>query len=131
MILALALVATQAPPLQSVMMTPPSSDVLACTELQKVADGTMSQLPQWVDAVTRVDALVVTCGLKTYHVNKFINQPASEMREGWRGRKEAQWDKQICQGSMGPLVENGWRISQVLTFASGERIEMDAHCTAV
>jgi hypothetical protein len=71
----------------------------------------MGELPKWVDAGTRVDAHVVTCRSKTYHVDKFINQPVSEMREGWRGRKEAQWDEMICHWNMGPLVKGGWRIS--------------------
>ena len=128
MIFALAFAGSQAPPLQSVMMPPSNSVALACTSLQEVAATTTAELPKWVDAVTRIDALVVTCRSKTYHVDKFINQPVSQMREGWKRRKEAQWDELICQGTMGPLVEGGWRILQVLTFASGERIEIDANC---
>lgn len=129
MIFALALAASFTPPVQPVMLS--SSDTLACTELTQLAEATAAQFPKWVDPVTRVDALVVTCPSKAYHVDKFINEPISAMREGWQGRKQAQWDKQICLGSMGSLVEGGWHISQVLTFASGERIQMHARCGTV
>jgi hypothetical protein len=113
------------------MMPPLNSDALACTSLQEVVATTMAELPKWVDAVTRIDALVLTCRSKTYHVDKFINQPISEMRDDWQGRKETQWDESICRGNMGPLVEAGWRILQVLTFASGERIEIAADCAGL
>lgn len=129
MIFALALAVAQSPPVQPLMLS--SSDALACTELTQVAEPTVAHLPKWVDTVTRVDALVVTCPSRTYHVDKYINEPILGMREGWQGRKQAQWDKQVCLGSMGPLVESGWRISQVLTFATGERIQMDARCGKV
>ena len=126
MIFAIALAATHAPPIQPMMLS--SSDALACTELTQAAQTTVAQLPKWVDAITRVDALVVTCPSRTYHVDKFINEPILDMRDGWQERKQAQWDKQICLGNLGPLVEGGWLISQVLTFAGGERIRMDARC---
>ena len=129
MILALALAASLAPPAKPVMLS--SSDMLACTELSQLAVSTAAQLPKWVDPLTRVDALVVTCPSKAYHVDKFINEPILAMREGWQVRKQAQWNKQICLSSMGSLAKVGWRISQILTFASGERIQMYAHCGAV
>jgi hypothetical protein len=117
-------------------VTPPSgraagyeTDAKACVNLNKVVDALQPELPKMVDAVTRTDGISVLCAARTYTTNKTLLVNASTMRDGWQGRKQAQFDQITCENEIfGPLARSGWRFVMNFTFLSGERFSFVAKC---
>lgn len=105
------------------------SDNQACEGLKKIAADVMGELPMMVDHTTRLDGVSVICSLRTVTWNKFVTVSASQFRDGWQARKQAQFSDVICKNeAFLPLARRGWRFTQNLTFQSGERFVMDARC---
>jgi len=89
----------------------------------------LAESPMMVDAVTRLDGMSVICSLRTVTWNKFVNVDAPQLRDGWQGRKQTQFNDIVCKNeAFRPLARRGWRFVQNLTFRSGERVIMDAKC---
>lgn len=132
--IAAILFAAAAPPPPPIILMRPSvegsapSDASACKILGEIAAGVIAEAPKMIDAITRLDGAVVLCSAKVFQSSKFFTVPQSAFREGWRQRKQAQWNELNCGKELGVLVRRGWRISQALTWVSGERIVMDAEC---
>lgn len=99
--LVVALALAQVTPIERPIAPPPAdysrtTDAEFCSIMRQVAASVAPDLPRMVDAVTRVDGVSVFCGLRTYATNKFIMMDMSTMREGWRARKQEQWNQIIC-----------------------------------
>lgn len=106
-----------------------SEDQAACIQMKDIAVGVTSELPMMVDIVTRMDGMSVICSLRTVSWNKFIVTDIAKMRDGWRDRKQNQFNNIVCNNeAFRPMAQRGWRFVQNLTFESGERIIMDANC---
>lgn len=105
------------------------TDEEACSTLGKIAKDTQPELPMMVDKITRMEGVAVFCSLRTFAVNKTILIDVGEFRDGWEGRKQAQWNEINCKNSaFRPLIDRGWRFTQNMTFLSGERFTLDAKC---
>lgn len=123
--LAILLQAAPAPP--PITRSQQMSDKQACALFRKISDGVIAESPMMVDAVTRIDGMSVVCSLRTVAWNKLVTLDASQFRDGWRERKQAQFNDIICKNeAFLPLWRRGWRFVQNLTFLSGERVIMDA-----
>ena len=129
LIAALLLQAATSPPPIIIQKLPSPSPAERCRSLTKLVDSMQPELPKMVDAATRLDGVAVMCSVKMFNMNKFINAPMSSLREGWRDRKQAQWNQTICEDDdLRPLVWDGWSVQQRLTFVSGEMVVMKAEC---
>jgi hypothetical protein len=128
MLLTMALAATlPSPPPITVLRIP--SDAEACDKLSAMAADIMFELPKMVDTSTRSDGLVVLCTTRTVNYSFFIGVTEAEFREGWKDRKQAQWNEQFCaQPQLNSLVRRGWRFRSTITFLSGERHYLTATC---
>ena len=119
------------PPPMITLPSPDLTDKQACALFEKVAADIQPELPKMVDKTTRLDGVVVICSMRIFQNNKFINVPVSSFREGWKKRKQAQWNEMNCSNrAFLPLVRRGWRLVQALTFISGERYIMDTKCAS-
>lgn len=105
------------------------SDVEFCTQMRRVTESVMAELPKMVDPITRTDGMSVLCSLRTVTTNKFFLVKLSDFREGWEARKQEQWNRLVCDDrDYGPMARKGWRFTLNLTFLSGERFIEDAKC---
>lgn len=112
-----------------VMIPPRDPDGEACAILRHIAAVTQADLPIMADKITRTDGFSVMCGLRTVAWNKTFLANLSDFREGWRGRKQAQFNQVVCENeAFLPLARRGWRFAMNLTFQSGERFILDADC---
>jgi hypothetical protein len=130
-VVSVLLVTTDAapPPIILEQRPVPLSDQEACNILNQISEDLTKELPKMVDATTRLDGMVTLCSLRTVKASKFIIAPLSNMRSGWRERKQAQWNDIVCGNeAFLPLARRGWRFTQTLTFVGGERVNMDARC---
>jgi hypothetical protein len=128
-LIALLLAAAEPVPTITVERVVVWTDEQACSEFKKIAKDMQSELPMMVDKITRVEGVAVFCALRSYAVNKTLLIKASEFRDGWLGRKQAQWNDINCKNSaFRPLIDRGWRFTQHMTFISGERFTLDAKC---
>jgi hypothetical protein len=94
-----------------------------------VVDALQPELPKMVDAATRTDGISVLCAARSYTTNKTLLLNVTAMRDGWQGRKHAQFDQITCTDKIfGPLARDGWRFVMNFTFSSGERFTFVAKC---
>ena len=106
-----------------------SADKVYCQAAKKIAASLTAEAPVMVDAATRMDGMSVICSLRSTSWNKTILADEDAMREGWQARKQSQWDAIVCSDPQeGPMALKGWRFVQNLTFRSGERFTIEAHC---
>lgn len=121
----------ESPPLQ-IQTTPnyKTTDAQFCKMTRKIAKDLTAELPIWVDAITRTDGMSAMCSLRTVAWNKFVKTDVATFRDGWLGRKQAQWNKTICEdnGLYFQMARKGWSFVQNLTFESGERFVIRSQC---
>jgi hypothetical protein len=104
-----------------------TSDAEICATGHNVAASFMADAPVMVDTITRADGMSVMCGLKAVTWNKTVLVLSSSFRDGWRARKQAQFNEIICGNDLfREMQRRGWRFTQNMTFPDGERVIMDA-----
>jgi hypothetical protein len=82
-----------------------------------------------LDKVTRMDGIAVLCGTRVVAFYKFLNVAPSALREGWRERKQKQWNDVYCTDPLWlDAIRGGWTVSTIATFVEGTRIYIDANC---
>lgn len=99
-----------------------------CVELIQLTAGVNQDVPTKVDGITRLDGVIVECTAKAIEVLKFVNVPASDLREGWEQRKQDQWNQGHCFGPWIAAIQNGWTVANTTTFPDGSRHHMVAQC---
>ena len=82
-----------------------------------------------VDPVTRNDGMAVLCNTKVVEYKKSMIVDFSMLRDGWKERKQKQWNSIYCDGShWQKLIDDGWTVSTTLISKSGERFWFKAEC---
>lgn len=105
------------------------TDAQHCDQLTRLIANVTARLPIMIDTNTREDGLVLLCEARILTTNRSISSNLSDLPENWRLRKQSEWDDEICRSSVfGALVRRGWRVTQNISFQSGERISICAHC---
>ncbi|RYG94776.1 MAG: hypothetical protein EON58_15525 [Alphaproteobacteria bacterium] len=118
---------TEVPPVVMIPRRDPDGE--ACAILRDLAARTQADLPLMADKITRTDGFSVMCGLRTVTWNKTFLVDLSNFREGWQGRKQAQFSQIVCESeAFLPLARRGWRFAMNVTFQSGQRFVLDADC---
>lgn len=114
------------PPIYTVRET---TDAEFCAMGDRLAKSLQPELPKMVDSSTRIDGIVALCAVRTLTWNKTLMAVPSDMRDGWQGRKQAQWNAIVCGNTaFAPMYRRGWTFTQNLTFQDGTRVVMDAKC---
>lgn len=104
-------------------------DANFCAQMKQAAERGRSDIGTMLDKITRVDGIGVLCGSRVVTFYKFINVPPSAFRDGWKERKQKQWDAIYCTDPAWlPAVKAGWAISTTVTFLEGTRIYIEAKC---
>lgn len=104
-------------------------DAKFCVEMKQAAERSRSDIGTMLDLVTRMDGIGVLCGTRTITFYKFINVAPSAFRDGWKERKQKQWDAIYCADpAWRQAVKAGWAISSTVTFVEGTRIYLEAQC---
>ena len=105
-------------------------DASVCADLRARVEIANSDGPLWTDHMTRFDGVVVHCGFRVIEFKHFLDAAPSDLRDGWQGRKQSQWNSIYCSDAqMREIIEMGWTVTDVITFASGERFRLVADCT--
>lgn len=104
-------------------------DKAFCDQAKNLEAAIQKELPVQADIATKTVGMSAICGLRTLDWNKFMQANLNELRDGWQGRKQTQWDDIICKNeAFGPAARNGWRFAVAITFLDGKRITIDAKC---
>ncbi len=119
--------------LGGVLLSPSSyaaefSDKEFCKAMTDLMTNINKDAGQMVDATTRNDGGAVLCNSKIVDYKKFLKAPSTAMREGWKERKNAQWNEIYCKGPFLDAIRNGWTISTTLTTIDGDRTWIKANC---
>lgn len=105
------------------------TDAEFCEEMRRVSAARLPDVPVMAGPTTRVDGFSVLCGDRSVSWEKFILMDMASLREGWRERKQAEFNRLICDHPTGGVMaRRGWRFAQDLTFQSGERVTLVAEC---
>jgi hypothetical protein len=101
-----------------------------CSQITEMAEKLNAEGSSMVDAGTRQDGMAAICSLKVVEFKKFVNMPITSLREGWQGRKQAQWNKIYCDNNspFRSAIDNGWTIGVLTTFIDGEQHRIKAAC---
>jgi hypothetical protein len=119
----------EAPPVMQRVQTVEQTDAEFCATGREAVARSQVDLPLMIDAMTRLDGFSIMCGLRTVAWNKTVLADVSQMREGWRARKQRQWNEAICSNEeFNPAQRRGWRFVQNLVFRDGTRVILDAAC---
>jgi hypothetical protein len=100
-----------------------------CKNLREFAVTSNQDAGSMLDAVTRHDGMAVLCNAKIVDFKKFILVNVSEFRDGWRERKQFQWNNTYCTNeAFRPAIDAGWTIASTVTFKDGSRYFLKAVC---
>jgi hypothetical protein len=100
-----------------------------CVAVTDIARRMNARRGKWLDRSTRHDGVVVDCELKTLEAKRFLNADPDAMREGWKTRKEGEWNSAYCNDEpWREPIENGWSIISTLTFQTGDQVSFVAQC---
>jgi hypothetical protein len=100
-----------------------------CNSVTEAAQRMNARRGRWLDRSTRHDGVVVDCEARTLEAKRFVNADSDDMREGWEGRKQRQWNASYCNHeSWREAIDNGWSIISTLTFRNGEQAVFVAEC---
>jgi len=87
---------------------------------------------RWLDRSTRYDGVLVDCEAKTLEAKRFLNADPDSMREGWKTRKELEWNYAYCSDERWrKAIDAGWNIISTLTFRSNDQLSFVAECEMV
>ncbi len=105
------------------------SDNDFCTAQNAAAAALDKSGPQWVDQVTRQDAIAVDCDNRAIAYKKFIKVKSTDMQEGWQDQMQQAWDQIYCQDqTVAPAIENGWTVKVYLTLADNQDLALTVKC---
>jgi hypothetical protein len=100
-----------------------------CAEMKQAAERRRADIGTMLDQVTRMDGIAVLCGMRIVTFYKFLNIGPNALRDGWKERKQKQWDAIYCTNAAWlDAIRSGWTVSAVETFVEGTRIYIDAKC---
>lgn len=100
-----------------------------CAAGRKIVDAAQADLPIRIDPITTTTGMAIICGLRSFTVSQMIHADQADMRDGWRDRKQDQYNKIVCSNeAFLPAFQRGWRFTQSITFKSGERHILEASC---
>jgi hypothetical protein len=100
-----------------------------CNSVTEAAQRMNARRGRWLDRSTRHDGVVVDCEARTLEAKRFVNANPDDMREGWEGRKQRQWNASYCNHEhWREAIDNGWSIISTLTFRNGEQAVFVAEC---
>ena len=105
------------------------SDSDFCESANSQAKALEQSGPQWVDQVTRMDAIAVDCDGKAIAFKKFVKVKASDMQQGWQAQMQQAWNQIYCQDqTVAPAIENGWTVKVYVTLADNASMSMTVAC---
>jgi hypothetical protein len=106
-----------------------SFDEAFCKKMKQFQQNVLQDIGAMLDSVTRNDGMAVFCGNKIVEFKKFVIVSETEIREGWKERKGAQWDEIMCGNDViREAVDGGWIIANLMTFSDGKRFRHTANC---
>jgi hypothetical protein len=104
-------------------------DAAFCAEMKRAAERGRADIGTMLDQATRMDGIAVLCGTRVIAFYKFLNVAPSALREGWKERKQKQWDGIYCTDPAWlKAIQSGWTVSTVATFIEGTRVWIEAKC---
>jgi hypothetical protein len=127
MLLALALATMPHAPRMVLPSMPEPTDAERCETMRALAGQIRSNLPMMFDATSRTETIEVDCRRRRVVWSNSGVIPVGPPREGWRARKQSDWNAAICRDPVWKWMRiRGWRFLQAQASQGGERIIFDA-----
>ena len=85
----------------------------------------------WADSSTKNLGFYSNCPLKVVVFKKQIMANESEMRSGWKDRKQQQWNASYCGEETWvwrDAIYRGWKVQTEVVFLDGPKHTIEAHC---
>ncbi len=84
----------------------------------------------WMDPITRLDGVVVSCDRRMVEFNYHLDAMPTDLRDGWEGRKQSDWNASWCKDwHLREWIKRGGRITAVFSFANGGQVRLVAGCS--
>ena len=96
-----------------------------CTSAQEIARRINAGSPSEISEGLTLDGASVVCATK---VLQFRKHAAVVLQLGWRKERTKVWSNAVCKDLFLEASRNGWRITELVSFADGQQIETYANC---
>jgi hypothetical protein len=101
------------------------TDAEFCTSAQEIARRINAGSPSEISESLTLEGASVMCATK---VLQFRKRAAVVLQLGWRKDRTKIWSNAVCKDLFLEASRNGWRITELVSFADGQQIETYASC---